>query len=45
MALGVNYYPVKQVVIKGEWSKRYLKKEFNNEPSISLGVAYCGWFL
>lgn len=45
VAAGVNYFPVKEVVIKGEWSKRFLKSGYNNEPSVSIGVAYCGWFL
>ena len=45
LALGVNYYPVKEVVVKGEWSERFLKSGYNNEPSVSIGVAYCGWFL
>ncbi len=59
-AVGVNYQPVKEVVIKGEYSYRFFKKPnnngllsdsplyvqpYNNEPSISLCVAYCGWFL
>ena len=33
------------IVIKGEYSKRYLKSLFNNEPSVSVGVAYEGFFL
>lgn len=45
LAFGVNYYPVKEVVVKGEWSERFLKSNYNNEPSVSIGVAYCGWFL
>ena len=45
LALGLNYYPVKEVVVKGEWSERFLKSGYNNEPSVSVGVAYCGWFL
>ena len=45
LAFGVNYYPVKEVVVKGEWSERFLKRNYNNEPSVSIGVAYCGWFL
>lgn len=44
-AFGVNYYPIKQVVVKGEWSKRFLKSGFHNEPAINIGVAYAGWFL
>ena len=45
LAFGLNYYPVKEVVVKGEWSERFLKSEYNNEPSVTIGVAYCGWFL
>lgn len=45
IAAGINYYPVKQVVIKAEFSERFFHREYNNEPSISLGVAYAGWFL
>ena len=59
-ALGLNYSPVKQVTIKGEYSYRFFKKPnnngldsdsplykqpYNNEPSVSLGVTYTGWFL
>ena len=45
MAVGLNYYPLKEVVVKAEFSERFLKKQFNNEPSVSFGVAYAGWFL
>jgi len=44
MAFGVNYYPIKQIVIKGEYSHRFLKSQYNNEPSVNIGVAYEGWF-
>ena len=59
-AAGVNYTPIPQVTIKGEYSYRYFNKPnnsglssdsplyiqpYNNEPSISLGVTYTGWFL
>ena len=59
-AIGVNYQPVKQVIIKGEYSYRFFEKPnnkglsedsplykqpYNNEPSVSVGVTYCGWFL
>ena len=58
--IGLNYSPVKQVTIKGEYSYRFFEKPnnnglasdsplytqpYNNEPSLSLGVTYCGWFL
>ena len=45
MAAGVNYHPVPQVVIKAEYSKRFLKSIYNDEPSINIGVAYEGFFL
>ena len=59
-AVGVNYSPLKQITIKGEYSYRFFEKPnnnglnsdsplykqpYNNEPSVSLGVTYCGWFL
>lgn len=44
LAAGVNYYPIKDIVVKGEYSIGLLKSEYNNEPSISLGVAYAGLF-
>ena len=45
MAVGINYYPVKQIVVKAEYSHRFLKSLYNNEPAINIGVAYEGWFL
>ena len=45
MAFGINYYPVKQIVVKAEYSHRLLKSQYNNEPAINIGVAYEGWFL
>ena len=44
MAFGINYYPVKQIVVKAEYSHRFLKSQYNNEPAINIGVAYEGWF-
>lgn len=44
-AAGFNYYPIPQVVVKGEYSMRILNSRYNDEPSISVGVAYTGWFL
>ena len=44
MALGLNYYPIKEIVIKAEYSKRFLKGLYNNEPSLNIGVAYEGFF-
>lgn len=45
MAFGINYYPVKQIAVKAEYSHRFLKSQYNNEPAINIGVAYEGWFL
>ena len=44
IALGLNYYPMKDIVLKAEYSKRFFKKEYNNEPSVSVGIAYSGFF-
>lgn len=44
MTFGFNYYPMKEIVIKGEWSKRMFKSQFNDEPTISLAVCYYGMF-
>jgi len=59
-AFGVNYSPIKQITIKGEYAYRFFEKPdnnglasdsplykqpYNNEPSISLGITYTGWFL
>lgn len=44
MAAGINYYPIRDIVIKAEYSKRFYKSVYNDEPSVSLGVAYAGFF-
>ncbi|MDR1592627.1 MAG: hypothetical protein LBS16_07095 [Prevotellaceae bacterium] len=41
---GINYFPVKQIVIKAEYSSGILKRQYNNENSLSIGVAYAGFF-
>ena len=45
LAVGMNYHPVPQIVIKAEYSNRFLKDIYNNEPSVNIGVAYEGFFL
>ena len=45
MAAGVNYHPIPEIVVKAEYSKRFLKSLYNDEPSINIGVAYEGFFL
>jgi hypothetical protein len=59
-AVGLNYSPVPEITIKGEYSYRFFEKPnnngltsdsplykqpYNNEPSVSVGVTYAGWFL
>lgn len=42
---GVNWYPIPQIIVKGEYKNRIFDSPYNNEPSVSLGVAFAGWFL
>lgn len=44
MSFGINYKPIPQIIVKTEWAKRYLDSAYNDEPSISLGVMFVGWF-
>lgn len=44
LTAGLNYKPIKQITIKAEWSKRFLKSQYNDEPQISIGVTYMGLF-
>ncbi|MDR0538124.1 MAG: hypothetical protein LBH04_08835 [Tannerellaceae bacterium] len=41
---GFNYFPIREVVIKVEYSAGILKKQYNNENSFSVGIAYAGFF-
>lgn len=43
-AVGINYRPMKDIVIKAEYGTGILAKQYNNEPYISLGIAYAGLF-
>lgn len=45
VSAGVNWYPIPQIIVKGEYKNRIFDSPYNNEPSISLGVAFAGWFL
>jgi hypothetical protein len=44
IAGGLNYMPMKGLVVKAEFSHRILKSQYNNENTFSLGVAYSGLF-
>ncbi|HBX46795.1 MAG TPA: hypothetical protein DEG28_13070, partial [Porphyromonadaceae bacterium] len=41
---GINYFPRNEIVIKAEYSAGILKKPYNNENSVSIGIAYSGFF-
>ncbi len=44
MAVGLNWFPLPQIAVKAEYSHRFLQSQYNNEPSVSIGVAYMGFF-
>lgn len=44
VAGGVNWCPIPELVVKAEYSYRFLKEPYNNEPSLSLGIAYQAFF-
>jgi hypothetical protein len=44
IAAGFNWFPIPEIAVKGEYSCRFLKAPYNNEPSISLGVVYMAFF-
>lgn len=44
-AVGFNYYPIPEIVVKADYSFRALQKPYNDEPSINIGIAYEGFFL
>lgn len=44
IAAGLNYYPLRQIVVKAEYALGILAKRYNNEPAVSLGIAYSGFF-
>lgn len=44
ISAGINYFPMKGLVIKGEYAMRRLNSPFSNEPTVSLGIGYSGFF-
>ena len=54
VAVGINYFPIKQIGVKAEFSYGILKKGmrtdgtrgklYNDEPQIALGIVYAGFF-
>ena len=53
-AVGINYYPIKQIGVKAEFSYGILKngvradgtrgKLYNDEPQIAVGIVYAGFY-
>lgn len=39
-AIGLNYMPINEIVVKAEYSKRILNSAYNNEPSVSMSIAF-----
>ena len=44
VAGGLNYMPLNGLVVKAEFSHRIFKSRYNNENTLSLGIAYSGLF-
>lgn len=44
VAAGIDYYPIRDIAIKGEYSVGLLRSAYNNEPAVSIGVTYAGFF-
>jgi hypothetical protein len=44
IAAGLNFRPIKDIVIKAEFSHRIFKAQYNNENTLSVGIAYSGFF-
>lgn len=45
---GINYYPLPNLVLKADYTHRMVgtrSNRFNNENTLSLGVAFVGWFV
>jgi len=43
-AIGINYRPINQIIVKAEFSQRLFYSQYNNEPSINIGITYSGFF-
>jgi hypothetical protein len=42
---GINYFPLKEIAIKAEYTFRKFSAPYNNEPALSVGIVYAGMFL
>lgn len=44
ISAGINWMPIPQIIVKGDYTYGILDRKYNNEPSINIGIAYVGWF-
>ena len=44
IAAGINWLPIPEIAVKAEFSERFRSELYNNEPSVSIGIAYMGFF-
>ncbi|MDE6463768.1 MAG: hypothetical protein K2L16_03935 [Muribaculaceae bacterium] len=44
IAAGINYFPIRDIVVKGEYAIGLMRHPYNNEPAVSIGIAYSGFF-
>ena len=44
IAGGINYFPIREIALKVEYATGILTKQYNNEPSILIGITYAGFF-
>lgn len=44
-AFGINYFPLKEIVIKAEYTARTFEKPYNTESAFNIGVAFSGLFI
>lgn len=44
LSAGINYYPIKEVVVKAEYNNRLFHQPYNNEQTVSLAICYAGFF-
>ena len=44
VSVGLNYIPMAGLVLKGEYAVRRLNAPYNDEPTLSFGIAWSGFF-
>ncbi len=43
---GINYYPLKNLVVKADYAHRWVDRgNFNSENTVSIGVGYLAWMV